>query len=427
MKIRLIYPRFKKFLEDHPGLRESLKKYIVGDYTMPPSLALPIIAAMTPPEIDIRLTDDNIGQPIDYDEEVDLVAISCFTPQAQRAYEIADRFREHGKTVLMGGMHPTTIPHEALLHADSICIGEAETVWHRILEDVRGRKLQRRYESETAFDLRQMPVPKREIFSGKQYQWNAHLVLTMRGCPVKCAACPVPYKEGTMFRFRPVGDIIEDIKQMPYKEFYITDDMIMLPGKRNRKFLESVMERTSELDISIFLSATMTMMADDYSFYTKLRKGNVTSMYTVFGFDTVSKILFSKECPKDIWRNNVDIVRKIEDNGIHFFASYGIGFDDQDKGVIERILRFSRVSGIDLAEFFIATPFPGTPFGIQAEKENRILHRNYSLWNQANVVFIPRHFTPGELMDGFFRLWESFYQDKNHIDTTRSFHLAQTR
>ncbi len=424
MKLRFVYPRFKKYLEEHPVLRESLKDYVVGDYTMPPSLALPIIAAITPEDIEVNLTDDNIGQEIDYSEPVDLVAISCFTPQASRAYEIADTYREHGARVILGGMHPTTCPDEALLHADAVCIGEAEPVWHDILKDVRAGSLQRVYTSKNPFDLKKMPIPKREIFQGKQYKWNAHLVLTMRGCPVKCAACPIPYKEGSLFRFRPVDAIIEDIRQMPYREFYFSDDMIMLPGKRSRKFLHSVIERTGDLDISIFLSSTMTMMVDDYAFYTNLKKGNVTSMYTVFGFDSVSQRLFSKECSKSEWRRNVDIVKMIEDNDIHFFASYGIGFDDQDKGVIDRILRFSDETGIDLAEFFIATPFPGTPFGELAKKEDRIIHRDYSLWNQANVVFKPAHFTEDELLEGYYYLWEQFYLYKNHEDTIRSFNLS---
>lgn len=424
MKLRLIYPRFKKFLEDHQNLKESLKNYIVGDFTMPPSLALPIIAALTPKEIEVNLTDDNIGQEIDYDEKVDLAVISCFTPQAQRAYEIADSYRERGTKTILGGMHPTTMPQEALLHADAICIGEVEPIWKEVLDDTKAGTLKKNYQAKGSYDLEQLPIPKRDIFQEDVYKWNAHLVLTMRGCPVKCAACPIPLKEGTTFRFRPVENIIEDIKQMPYREFYFTDDMIMLPGKRNKKFLMSIMERTQDLTISIFLASTMRMMTDDDLFYNTLKEGNVTSIYTVFGFDSTSVELFSKECTKDEWKKNVDIVNMIEDCGIHFFASYGVGFDDQDKGIFDRIMRFSDDAGIDLAEFFIATPFPGTPFGEKAARENRILHKSYSLWNQGNVVFKPKNFTEEELLRGYVSLWKDFYKGKDYQSTTRSFDLT---
>lgn len=252
MKLRLIYPKFNKFLEDHPSIRGLLHEHVVGDYTMPPSLALPIIAALTPLDIEVNLTDDNIGQPIDYDEKLDCAVISCFTPQAQRAYEIADEYRRLGTRVILGGIHPTAMPDEALTHADAVCVGEVEGVWNQILSDIRSGRLSGKYQATQPYNLADFPIPKREIFPDKVYKWNAHLVLTMRGCPVRCIGCPIPRKEDVTFRFRPVDNIIADIKSMPYRQFYFTDDTVMLPGIRNEKFLLSIMERTRELDVSIF-------------------------------------------------------------------------------------------------------------------------------------------------------------------------------
>lgn len=420
MKIRLIYPRFRKFLEEHPSIQATLKEYLVGDYTMPPSLALPILAALTPPDHEVVLTDDNIGQPIDFDEKIDLVAISCFTPQAERAYAIADEYRKRGTTVVLGGLHPTFRPQEALEHADAVCIGEGELHWKAILNDAKHHTLKKIYSSKTEYKLSQLPIPKRDIFPQDIYKWNAHLVLTMRGCPARCPGCPIPAKEGHRFRFRPVRDIIDDIIRMPYREFYFTDDTVMLPGKRNQKFILNIMKHTKDLDVKIFLASTM-MMVHDYDFYTRLKAGNTASMYTIFGFDRVSKNLFSSTCTRDEWQKGIDLVRMIEDNGIHFFASFGIGFDDQDRRVVDRILTFSEETKIDLAEFYITTPFPGTPFGELAEKEGRILHRNYSLWNHANVVFQPKNWTVDELITDFYTLWKTFYKDKNPEKTIRTF------
>jgi radical SAM superfamily enzyme YgiQ (UPF0313 family) len=423
LKLRLIYPHFNKFLEGHSALDSLLEKYLVGNYTMPPSMALPIIASITPDDIEIVLTDDNVGQEINYDEDIDLVAISCFTPQAQRAYEIADQYRRHNKKVILGGIHPTAIPQEAILHADSVCIGEVEPVWDEILQDFRNGMLKKFYKSDQKYDLAKMPIPKREIFPQDVYKWNAHLVLTSRGCMVRCAGCPIPGKEGVKIRLRPVDHIIEDIIGMPYKEFYFTDDTIMLPSKRYNKFLLDIMERTRGLDVSIFLASTM-MMISDPEFYKSLNKGGASSMYTIFGFDRVSERLFSPKCTKDEWQKGIDLVRMIEDAGIHFFASFGIGFDNQDERVLDRILQFAFQSKIDLAEFYIITPFPGTPFGDQAVRENRILHRNYSIWNHGNIVFKPKNFTEQELLDGFYYLWKSFYSGKEVDKTLRSFTLT---
>lgn len=424
MRFRLIYPQFKKFLEGHDALREVVKEHLVGDYTMPPSLALPIIAALTPPEIEVNLTDDNVGQPIDFDEKIDLAVVSCFTPQAGRAYEIADEYRKRGTNVIIGGIHPTGVPEEALQHADSVCVGEVEPVWHEVIEDLRKGGLKERYQATEPFDLAKLPIPRREIFPRDVYKWDAHLVLTTRGCFVKCEGCPIPNKEGTVLRLRPVDDIIEDITQMPYREFYFTDDTVTFPGKKSKRFLLEIMERTAELDVSIFLSSTM-MMVDEPEFYRKLKQGNTSSMYTVFGFDRVSQQLFSPDCPRKEWQRCVDLVRMIEDAGIHFFASYGIGFDNQDKGVFERIMRFSDDAKIDLAEFYIHTPFPGTPFGEKIEQQKRVLHRDYNLWNTGNVVFKPLNMSVDELTEGFYYLWSNFYKSKNPRQTLRSFDINE--
>ncbi len=420
MKIRFIYPKFNKFLSDHPDLKESLSDYLVGDYTMPPSLGLPILAALTPPDIDVFLTDDNIDQPIDYHEDVDLIAISCFTPQAERAYEIADEYRKQGKRVVFGGIHPSLRPQEAHEHADAVCVGEGEPLWPEVINDIRNNTLKEYYNQKCLYNLADFPIPKREIFPKDIYKWNAHLVLTMRGCPARCSGCPIPPKEGFKFRYRPIDNIIADIKQMPYREFYFTDDTIMLPSKKNQEFILNLMERTGELDVKVFLASTM-MMSHNYDLYSKLRAGGAASMYTIFGFDRISKHLFSDKCTREEWQKSVDLVRMIEDNDIHFFASFGIGFDDQNRNVVDRILRFTEETGIDLAEFYIITPFPGTPFGIQVEDEGRILHRNYSSWNHGNVVFKPKNWTEEELLQDFYTLWNSFYKNKDPQKTIRSF------
>jgi phytoene dehydrogenase-like protein len=424
-RLRLIYPRFRKFLEGHERLADLVGDHVIGDYTMPPSLALPIIAALSPPDVRIALTDDNIGQPIDYDERVDLVVISCFTPQASRAYEIADEFRKRGTKVILGGIHPTSVPEEASRHADSVCVGEVEPVWDTILADLRKGGLKPLYRPETTMPLARVPIPDRSVFDGNLYKWNAHLVLVTRGCPVRCAGCPIPNKEGTTVRLRPIDQILADIHAMPYREFYITDDTVMLPGKKYTQFLLRLMERTQDLDINIFLASTM-MMIPDPSFYHKLAAGGASSMYTVFGYDRVSRRLLSPECSRDEWQQGVDLVRMIEDAGIHFFASFGVGFDDQDERIFDRIRRFAQDAEIDLAEFYINTPFPGTPFGEKVEQEGRVLHRDYTLWNTGNVVFKPLAFDEERLLRGFLDLWEDFYRHRNPHQTLRSFKHVRT-
>jgi radical SAM superfamily enzyme YgiQ (UPF0313 family) len=427
LRLRFVYPRFRKFLEGHERIRPLVQKYAVGDYAMPPPLGLPILAALTPPDTEVQLTDDNIGQPVDFDEDVDAVAISFFTPQATRAYEIADGYRARGTKVILGGIHPSCRPEEALAHADAVCVGEGEPVWPEILEDLRAGTLRPVYRPKGEYDLATMPVPKREIFADRHYNWSAHLVLVTRGCPVRCTACPIPLKEGLDIRYRPIAKVIEDIESMPYKQFYIIDDTVMLPNRRRiLPYLMELMDATAGRGLSIFLASTM-MMFPDPEFYRKLAAGGTTSMYTVFGFDRLSRRLLSADCTRAEWQAGLDLVRMIEDAGIHFFGSFGVGSDDQDPGVFDRILRFCDEAAIDLAEFYIETPFPGTPFGEKLEAEKRILHRNYEVWNTGNVVYRPKNFTEEELLSGFLRLWEEFYEGRDERRTLRTFQGTSSR
>ncbi len=185
MKIVLVYPRFEKFLKNNPDLDTGLIDYFLGDFTTPPSLGIPILASLTPEEHELVLIDDNNGDQIDYSIDVDLVGINCFTPQATRAFEIADGFRAQGKKVIMGGFFPSFMVDECLKHADSVNVGECEPTWNQILTDAAAGQLKKIYKGGCSFDLSKMKIPKRDIFYCKEsYDWDEDLVQVTRGCTV---------------------------------------------------------------------------------------------------------------------------------------------------------------------------------------------------------------------------------------------------
>ena len=155
MKVTFVYPRFEKFLTGLPELDQGLVDYFLGNFTTPPSLGIPILASLTPPDIEIELVDDNSGQTPNFDAPTDLVAINCFTPQATRAFEIADGFRARGKKVVMGGLFPSFMVEECLKHADSVNVAEGETTWRQILADARAGDF------ETGLPGRQFRRPRR--------------------------------------------------------------------------------------------------------------------------------------------------------------------------------------------------------------------------------------------------------------------------
>src|SRR3990172_8759375 len=172
MKLRLIAPAI-------PGNRRKLKKVLV------PPLGLAMIAALTPPDVEVSLTDENVTA-IDFQEETGLVGITVLTITAQRAYEIADIFRSRGIKVVLGGIHASFLPDEAGQHADAVVIGEAEETWPRLIADLRANRLQKRYEQGERLPLNNLPVPRRDLFSKRAYLIENTLAAT-RGCPYSCS------------------------------------------------------------------------------------------------------------------------------------------------------------------------------------------------------------------------------------------------
>jgi radical SAM superfamily enzyme YgiQ (UPF0313 family) len=233
MKVTFIYPRFEKFLQSIPDLDQRLVDHFIGNFTTPPSLGIPILAALTPPEWTVELIDDNNDDPIDYRQDTDLVAINCFTPQATRAFELADRFREAGKRVVMGGFFPSTAPNDALEHADAVNIGDGEPTWANILEDVQKDRLKPIYKGGTRFDLAYMPIPKREIFYNKSgYDWNEDLVQIARGCLFNCGMCAIPSHQGHRIRLRPIEKIVKEIASLKYDNVYLAEDILFFQNRR---------------------------------------------------------------------------------------------------------------------------------------------------------------------------------------------------
>jgi glycosyltransferase involved in cell wall biosynthesis len=182
VKIRFVYPRFNRHAEDHPELREHVP---CNEYFGPPSLGIASVAAVTPTEHTIDFRDDRVDDP-GFDDEVDLVAISCFTPSARRAMEIAGAFRERGRKVVMGGIFPTMMPDEAAAHADAIVVGEGDSVWPQILRDAAAGTLRPRYEGVPA-DVGGLPLPR---VSTRARTRVAERPLRVTLCPVNTAGVP---------------------------------------------------------------------------------------------------------------------------------------------------------------------------------------------------------------------------------------------
>jgi radical SAM superfamily enzyme YgiQ (UPF0313 family) len=407
MKVTFVYPRFEKFLESIPDLDRALVDHFLGNFTTPPSLGIPILAALTPPEWELELVDDNNGDPVDFGADTDLVAINCFTPQATRAMELADGWRAAGKAVVMGGFWPSTMPEEALEHCDAVNTGDGEPTWGRILEDFARGALARRYDGGTRFDLAGMPLPRRDLFHSKRgYDWHEDLVQVARGCTYTCGMCAIPTHAGARIRLRPIERIVEEIRTLPHENVYLADDMLFFPNRRIEAWSRELLEALAPLGKKYFVSSTMALNTSD-EFLDLLARSGVSSFYCTMNVDPRSIRALGGD--PALRREVGDLVRKLEDRGIRFFGSFGLGRDWDDERLGDSILDLCRTAGIRTAEFFIFTPYPGSVHWDRLQRQGRILHRDWRRYNGAHVVSRPLGLEPDALYGMFVRVWRDFY------------------
>lgn len=408
MRVLLVYPRFRKLLDSRPALASMLDRYGVGRFRTPPSLGVPILASLTPSEHEVVAVDANV-EPVPYHEPWDLVALSYFTPQATDAHAIGDAFRALGVPVVAGGMHPSSHPLDASQHADAVAVGEAESVWPRILADAAAGTLRRRYSGMTVPSLAGLPQPRRDVIAHPEaYEWQAGLVQAVRGCPFGCEACSLPRLFGCTLRPRPVEDVVIDVASIQFPEVYIADDTLMIPTASMSAYTLELLRALEPLGKSLFVTSTLSLNSDP-ELLSAMAAAGVRSLYVVFGFDPVSRKALERGASRRAWTRAVDLLERVKQSGMHVFASFGLGGDWQDPGTFSRIVALCRAADLDLAEFFIVTPYPGTPLWERVCEQDRLLGRPWEEFNGAHVVHRPAGMSVDQLDTGFADVWSSFY------------------
>lgn len=415
MRIRFVYPRFERYMEAYPDLQLIPPIAGLWKYRMPPALGLQILATLTPPDVEWAITDANVD-PVPYDEDADLFAISFFTPQAESAYAIGDELRRRGKKVVMGGMHPSIIPEDAIPHCDSICVGEGERVWPRIVDDLRRGELRARYDGDPT-PAEELVTPLPNLFPKLDgYDWNAQLVQVARGCPRACAYCNLPVLQTHGTRFRPVERVIENIRQLGGKDFYITEDVVLMPSHAIARYADELFGAIAGENANVFLTSSLAFR-NTPQFLELLARAGTRSLYITTGFDPISRGLY--EGDPELTRKAIEIARRIQSFGIRFFGAFGLGFDRDPPEVFDRVLDFCDRARVVTAEFFAVTPFPNTPMWRQLSREGRIHHQRWTEYNGGHVVFRPKQMTEDELAEGLHRCWRELYE-KVDVDESLS-------
>ena len=417
MKVLFVYPKFSRHAEANPELKQWVP---MNEYLGSPSLGIAMIAAMTPKDVEVEFRDDRL-QPADRPTDADLVAFSFFTAAASRAMELAKAFRAMGKPTVCGGIFPTMMPDECAPHFDAVVVGEGEAVWGKVLEDFKAGALQRRYVSPGLETLEGLPMPRLDLYfsqEGGAFRPDDYPVQTSRGCPMNCNACVLPDVMGKKMRDFTVDHILGQLEQLGKmgKKACLTEDTAWFPGKTARTFetlLDAVAER-GEADISYVGVSMPQVLSTTPRLLGKARKAGVDMVYLVGGFDPVTMRAFTGQDPKQLERA-YECIRRLDDAGIVPYTSFLLGNEDDDVGTVDRMLEFAAKAKILKAEFAVFTPYPGTPAWKKLLAEDRLLHRTWSKYNDANVVFRPAKMTPDQLHQGYLRLWRDFYAGKENL------------
>lgn len=397
MKIKLISPRMT--------LRPMDSEY---KRVLSPSISLLVLAGLTPSEHEVAIDDENIGS-LTLDDHPDLVGISVNVDTSKGAYKIASLYRNRGIPVILGGIHASAAPEEALRHADAVCIGEAENVWEQIINDTRHNRLEKRYYSEKPADLATTPIPKWELLNTSDYLYT-NIVCASRGCPFNCEFC---YNSCTYvhnrFRNRPVEQVVSEISLLKTKHVMFVDDNFIGNLGWTRRFVNAI--KPLNLTWHAAVSANIGSHPD---LLDEMQASGCQSLF--IGIESINeKSIKSAFKYQNNIRNYEELINNLHDRGIMLNASMAFGFDEDHPDVFDRTLKWLVTNKVETMTGHILTPYPGTRFYKKLKKEGRIIDKDCSHYNTSHVVFEPKNMTKEELYKGYLRIYRRFYSIGNII------------
>ena len=371
-------------------------------------LAIPTLAALTPDENEIRIFDENI-EDIDFSWAPNLAGITVRTMFANRAYEIAEEFGRLGIKTILGGIHPSMCPDEALQHCDSVVIGEAEGVWLDVLRDAENGSLKKTYKKEGFADLKKTPIAVRTAISRDRY--FSDVVQTTKGCPFSCEFCSVHAFDGQRIRSRSVEQVVQEINEInnspsTYKKkkaIFFADDNIIA----NKGFARELFSALKECNINWMCQASINISQEE-ELLSLMRTSGCGAIF--IGFESLSqKNLSSMNKGVNKKFEFGAAIKKIQSHGILGHSSFMVSYDDDSQESFDELIQFIQENNLLVPLLNILTPFPGTKLFKRFEKEKRILHRDWDKYDTKHVVFSPSGMSADELFAGYRRILREVY------------------
>ena len=375
---------------------------------MAPSLALLTLANLTPKEHEVIIENENV-ESINFDEIVDLVAVTVTVDVMNRAIEIAKEFKKRSVKVVAGGIHITADPKGAYGYFDAICVGMAERIWQRILFDAQNDSLKEIYNDMLSISGQEIVSPDYDIIDNSKYLYT-NIISTSRGCPFECDFC---YNSSQSvhkaYINRPIEDVIREIKALRTRHIMFIDDNFIGNPSWTKKFLAQI--KPLGLKYNAAVTSNIVDMPDILD---DLKESGCQSLF--IGFESINdKAIDSVNKVQNSVGKYERLVEELHKRGIMINASFVFGLDEDDSSVFEKTLDWIVKNKIETVTSHILTPYPGTRLYENLHKQGRITDFDLSKYNTANVVYRPKNMTKEELYDGYLWIYKEVYSFKNIV------------
>jgi radical SAM superfamily enzyme YgiQ (UPF0313 family) len=397
MKVQIIQPAHY-ISPANRSLHRTRKRSVVN-------LTLPYLAALTPEDWEVVLVDEQL-EDVDFDAPVDVVAITSWTMNSLRAYEIADRFRSKGVKVIIGGPHTFFHQAEAAEHCDAVGAGEGETIWPLMLEDAAAGRLKQFYQADSPHDLRNLPMPRYDLLDMKRYDWfKTYSVQSSRGCPFRCEFCSERLYLGEEYRYRPVADVVEEIRCSGSRDVLFADSNFAGNLSHTMELMEALIPL--RLRWSALWSAHLCKN-DEFMDLAK-KSGLLHLNIGMESIDAQTLASMNKKANKagDYGR----ILQGLRKRGISYSLNFIFGWDTETEDVFQATYEFLMRHKVPAAYFNILTPDKGTALYDRMKEENRLVNAdNIGRWPGDRCFILPRNFKPETLENGVKDLYRKFYR-----------------
>jgi radical SAM superfamily enzyme YgiQ (UPF0313 family) len=380
----------RKLLLVNPVGRRS--GYLLSKFSRLPPLGLAYVAAVTPAGGDVKISDENFDE-FNF-EKADLVGIGAFTSNIVRAYEIAEICKKRNVKVIMGGIHPSMCPDEALRYADTVVVGEAESIWPQIIADFENKCLKPKYTSNRV-DLSRCHVKPRRDLLHPDYLWAS--IQTSRGCPLNCDFCSVSRYLGREYRQRSVTEILDELRQIGNDYIaFLDDNLIGYSAESKARAMQLFEGMTSPGFRKKWWMQTSINAADDEQLVKLAAQAGC--VFAFLGFETIREATLNDMKKRVNLRIGAENYKKVIDSfhqhGIAVFGAFIIGNDYESTEYYEQLAEFLVHSGIDIVQISILTPLPGTDLMERLEKEGRLIYedspQNWDKYRFSSMVHKPK-------------------------------------